>query len=142
MIIGSVRSRRIGFEVGICTVTDTEGVCAVAGNLRFSPDDGHIQLFDQRMLLMHASSFAELRRELIERLDLPRTRDLLTRLGYQQGFPYLHGCDSFLRAGAQDRQLTRYIALSPSGVLDAALARGRREITLQTLRQADNLVPD
>jgi len=31
---------------------------------------------------------------------------------------------------------------SPSGVLDVALARGRREITLQTLRQADNLVPD
>ena len=32
----------------------------LAGHLHFSPDDGHIQLFDQRMLLMHASSFAEL----------------------------------------------------------------------------------
>ena len=58
----------------------------VAEHLRFSPDEGHIQLFGQRMLLMHAKSFAELRRELISRLGLASTRALLTRLGYQQGF--------------------------------------------------------
>ena len=34
----------------------------LAGHLHFSPDAGHIQLFDQRMLLMQAESFAELRR--------------------------------------------------------------------------------
>ncbi|WP_022978030.1 sigma-54-dependent Fis family transcriptional regulator [Nevskia ramosa] len=59
---------------------------AVAEHLRFSPDAGHIQLFGQRMLLMHAQSFAELRRELITRLGLAGTRELLTRLGYRQGF--------------------------------------------------------
>ncbi|MGQ0620041.1 MAG: sigma 54-interacting transcriptional regulator [Panacagrimonas sp.] len=58
----------------------------VGEHLRFSPDAGHIQLFDQRMLLMHAASFAELRRELVERLGLDKARELLTRLGYQQGF--------------------------------------------------------
>ncbi len=55
-------------------------------HLRFSPDAGHIVLFEQRMLLMHASSFAELRRELIEQLGTGKARELFTRLGYQQGF--------------------------------------------------------
>ena len=58
----------------------------VAEHLRFSPDAGHIQLFEQRMLLMHANSFAELRRELIEQLGVAKAREMLTRLGYQQGF--------------------------------------------------------
>ena len=58
----------------------------VAEHLRFSPDAGHIQLFGQRMLLMHAQSFAEMRRELVTRLGLAGARELLTRLGYQQGF--------------------------------------------------------
>ncbi|WP_439639075.1 sigma 54-interacting transcriptional regulator [Nevskia sp.] len=58
----------------------------VAEHLRFSPEAGHIQLFAQRMLLMHANSFAEMRRELIEQLGLARTREMLTRLGYRQGF--------------------------------------------------------
>lgn len=58
----------------------------VAEHLRFSPDEGHIQLFEQRMLLMHADSFAQLRRELIEQLGLAKAREMLTRLGYQQGF--------------------------------------------------------
>src|SRR5262245_27083020 len=57
----------------------------IAEHLRFSPDAGHIQLFGQRMLLMHAKAFAELRRELVERLGLAKTRELLMRLGYQQG---------------------------------------------------------
>lgn len=58
----------------------------LADHLHFSPDTGHIQLFDQRMLLMHASSFAELRRELIGSLGTAKARELLMRLGYQQGF--------------------------------------------------------
>ncbi len=57
----------------------------LAEHLRFSPDSGQIQLFEQRMLLMHAAPFAELRRELIDCLGTARTRELLTRLGYQQG---------------------------------------------------------
>jgi len=58
---------------------------ALARHLRFEPDEGQILLFDQRMLLMHGYSLAELRRELIERLGLETTRALFTRLGYQQG---------------------------------------------------------
>jgi len=61
------------------------GDAALARHLRFAPDDGQILLFDQRMLLMHGYSLAELRRELIERLGLEKTRELFTRLGYQQG---------------------------------------------------------
>ena len=58
----------------------------LAGHLHFSPDDGHIQLFDQRMLLMHAASFAELRREMVSSLGSNKAKELLIRLGYQQGF--------------------------------------------------------
>lgn len=58
----------------------------VAEHLRFSPEAGHIQLFGQRMLLMHADGFAQLRRELIEQLGLGKAREMLTRLGYRQGF--------------------------------------------------------
>lgn len=66
-------------------ITD-ERASLLAEHVHFSPHTGHIQLFDQRMLLMHASSFAALRRELIENLGTDRARELLTRLGYQQGF--------------------------------------------------------
>jgi hypothetical protein len=60
---------------------DTE---LLAGHLHFSPDDGHIQLFDQRMLLMHASSFAELRREMVSSLGSHKAKELLNRLGYSK----------------------------------------------------------
>ena len=53
--------------------------------LRFSPETGHIMLFDQRMLLMHGFSLTELRRELVERMGQPMARGMFTRLGYQQG---------------------------------------------------------
>ncbi|TYL46926.1 sigma-54-dependent Fis family transcriptional regulator [Marinomonas sp. IMCC 4694] len=57
----------------------------LAQYLRFTPDSGHIHLFDQRMLLMHCFSMTSLRQELIERLGLDKTRELFTRIGYQQG---------------------------------------------------------
>ena len=53
--------------------------------LKFDPEKGHVKLFDQRMLLMHGFSMAELRRELIERLGYETARRVFTRLGYQQG---------------------------------------------------------
>jgi transcriptional regulator with GAF, ATPase, and Fis domain len=68
------------------TVEQADDDRTLTQHLRFSPDAGHIVLFDQRMLLMHASSFAELRRELIEQLGTGKARELFTRLGYQQGF--------------------------------------------------------
>lgn len=67
-------------------VPQADGDRLLTEHLRFSPDAGHIVLFDQRMLLMHASSFAELRRELIQQLGMAKARELFQRLGYQQGF--------------------------------------------------------
>jgi transcriptional regulator with GAF, ATPase, and Fis domain len=53
--------------------------------LTFSPGDGRIWLNDQRMLLMHSSSFGFLRQELIERLGRDQARRLLSRTGYHSG---------------------------------------------------------
>ncbi|MBD8493267.1 sigma-54-dependent Fis family transcriptional regulator [Pseudomonas syringae] len=53
--------------------------------LFFSPEDGRIWLNDQRMLLLHSSSFGALRREIIERLGLEQARGLFTRTGYSCG---------------------------------------------------------
>lgn len=58
----------------------------LAKHLHFAPEAGHIQLLGQRMLLMHANSLAELRRELIANLGVAGARPLMKRLGYQQGF--------------------------------------------------------
>ena len=53
--------------------------------LFFSPEDGRIWLNDQRMLLLHSSSFGGLRGEIIERLGLEQARGLFTRAGYASG---------------------------------------------------------
>ncbi|MBK1711110.1 XylR N-terminal domain-containing protein, partial [Marichromatium gracile] len=53
--------------------------------LFFSPEDGRIWLNDQRMLLLHSSSFGALRGEVIERLGLEQARGLFTRTGYASG---------------------------------------------------------
>lgn len=53
--------------------------------LFFSPGDGRIWLEDQRMLLIHSSSFGLLRREINESLGLDKSRDILTRTGYLSG---------------------------------------------------------
>lgn len=57
----------------------------LVSRIHFSPEDGHIWLDDQRMLLLHASGFGVLRRELIETLGTERARGLLTRMGYNSG---------------------------------------------------------
>ena len=54
-------------------------------SLRFSPGDGRIWLNDQRMVLMHASSLGELRRELVESIGVEKARGMLTRVGYASG---------------------------------------------------------
>lgn len=53
--------------------------------LRFSAGSGHIWLDEQRMLLMHARAFAELRRELLDSLGIERARGLLVRMGFASG---------------------------------------------------------
>jgi DNA-binding NtrC family response regulator len=80
------RARRAGAVADKATDDAARLSRTIAEHLRFSPDAGHIQLFGQRMLLMHANSFAQLRRELIEQLGMAKAREMLTRLGYQQGF--------------------------------------------------------
>ncbi|MBU2065003.1 MAG: sigma 54-interacting transcriptional regulator [Gammaproteobacteria bacterium] len=53
--------------------------------LFFSPSDGRIWLNDQRMLLLHSSSFGALRREVIDSLGVEQARGLFTRTGYLSG---------------------------------------------------------
>jgi len=77
---------RSAFELHVHNDSDE----LLARHLRIAPDEGEIRLFDQRMLLMHGYSLAALRRELIERLGLDKTRELFTRLGYQQGVEDSH----------------------------------------------------
>lgn len=57
----------------------------LAAYLHFSPDHGQIQLFDQRMLLMHAGALAQLRHGIVLATGLDGARDLMGRLGWQQG---------------------------------------------------------
>tara|TARA_R110000850_G_scaffold270071_4_gene402871 strand:+ start:11113 stop:12888 length:1776 start_codon:yes stop_codon:yes gene_type:complete len=57
----------------------------ILSRLHFATKDGRIWLDDQRMLLMHASGYGVLRRELIESLGSEHARGLLTRMGYNSG---------------------------------------------------------
>ncbi|HSV70078.1 MAG TPA: sigma 54-interacting transcriptional regulator [Methylibium sp.] len=101
-------------------------------HLRFSPDAGHIVLFDQRMLLMHASSFAELRRELIEQLGTGKARELFTRLGYQQGFEDGQRIrtlcpddrDRMLALGPRLREIEGFVRNQPIDAMRYDVARG------------------
>ncbi|MGH8516634.1 MAG: sigma 54-interacting transcriptional regulator [Panacagrimonas sp.] len=105
-------TRRVKTKVAHASPTgEGRELAAAAGDLathlRFSPDAGHIQLFDQRMLLVHASSFAALRRELIDRLGQTKARELLMRLGYHQG------TDDGRRIRALDTDLNEALRLGP-----------------------------
>lgn len=53
--------------------------------LRFSPREGRIWLDDQRMIMIHLSSFTALRRELIDNFGVDYARGALTRMGYTSG---------------------------------------------------------
>ncbi|MDP3872397.1 MAG: sigma 54-interacting transcriptional regulator [Methyloversatilis sp.] len=92
----------------LTAITDTIDDRGLAKNVHFVPDSGHILLFDQRMLLMHGFSVAALRHELVERLGLDRTRELFTRMGYQQGVE-----DARCLREAEGSDLTRTLALGP-----------------------------
>lgn len=53
--------------------------------LRFNAGSGHIWLDEQRMLLLHAQAFRELRRALLDSLGVERARALLVRMGFASG---------------------------------------------------------
>jgi len=92
--------------------------------LRFSPETGHIMLFDQRMLLMHGFSLTELRRELVERMGQPMARGMFTRLGYQQGIEDHRriresvdgSVETAVRLGPRLRQMEGYVSHTPMEV--------------------------
>lgn len=53
--------------------------------LSFAASNGRIWLDDQRMILLHLSAFAMMRKELVLSLGMDKARDLLTRIGYSAG---------------------------------------------------------
>ncbi|POP54485.1 sigma-54-dependent Fis family transcriptional regulator [Zhongshania marina] len=79
-------------------------------NVRFSPKDGRILLAENRMLLVHASGFGVLRRELIETIGNSEARGLLTRMGYHNG--------------AHDAQLVHNLHKSRSSTIEEFILLG------------------
>lgn len=57
----------------------------LSARLRFNPDDAHIWLEGERMVLLHLAAFSALRRELIEALGIESARKLLYRMGQVSG---------------------------------------------------------
>ncbi|MFZ5491841.1 MAG: sigma 54-interacting transcriptional regulator [Pseudomonadota bacterium] len=57
----------------------------LAEQVRFTPDTGRIWVRDQRGVLLTASVYGALRRELIDRLGPAVARELLSRIGYAEG---------------------------------------------------------
>ena len=81
----------------------------IAARLRFAPEDGRIWLDDERAVLLRASVFAGLRRELLESLGVEKARALLTRVGYSAG-----ARDATLAVSLRgSRQLTDVFAVGP-----------------------------
>lgn len=64
---------------------DMPAIQELSSRLRFSFEDAQIWLDEERMILLHSSSFACLRKELIDSLGIERTRGLLTRMGFAAG---------------------------------------------------------
>lgn len=57
----------------------------LSARLRFSPDDAHIWLESERMVLLHLSALSSLRRELIETAGIEAARRMLYRVGQVSG---------------------------------------------------------
>ncbi|MFC2995951.1 sigma 54-interacting transcriptional regulator [Acinetobacter sichuanensis] len=64
---------------------NSPGIAEIASKLKFSFDTGEIWLDEERMILLHSSSFIELYKELINTLGSQRARGVLTRIGYASG---------------------------------------------------------
>ena len=58
---------------------------SLGGNLELVITDGKIHLVDQRMVLLHTSTMASLRKELTDTLGLDRAKGVLMRMGYSSG---------------------------------------------------------
>ncbi|MHA3058983.1 sigma 54-interacting transcriptional regulator [Acinetobacter sp. ANC 5584] len=64
---------------------DLLGIQEVASRLGFSFKTGQIWLDEERMMLMHSSAMATLRKELIDSVGFDRARGIFTRFGYASG---------------------------------------------------------
>ncbi|AJQ95722.1 sigma-54-dependent Fis family transcriptional regulator [Gynuella sunshinyii] len=94
--------------------------------LSFSPGDGRIWLNDQRMQLIHTSSFGVLRREMIEAFGMQRARGIMTRTGYA--------------SGARDAELMR--KRWPGAELTSVLIAGTQLHALEGAVQVETLSVD
>ena len=83
-----------------------QDVTDLSARVRFNPADGQVWLDNQRMLLIHLSSMASLRKELVDSLGVEVARGLLNRMGYN--------------SGARDAEIARRIR-PDQGWLDAFL---------------------
>jgi len=72
--------------------------------LRFEEGLGKIWLDDQRMLLLHSTSFSALRDELFKALGLVRANSLMWRMGYASGQSDAHFARK-IRPGATDDEV-------------------------------------
>lgn len=102
-------------------------------HLTFTPERGEVRFLDQRILLMHTEPFGELRHELIERLGVETTQELLARMGYQQGFAdglkvkALYGSESLSRQlalGPRVRELEGFVKNLPIEHMELDPANG------------------
>lgn len=57
----------------------------LTARLRFNPDDAHIWLEDERMMLVHLGAFARLRQEVIELCGIDQARRIFGRMGAASG---------------------------------------------------------
>ncbi len=63
----------------------SDSTIGLRSRLRFCSETGQIWLHEHRMLLMHAETYAQLRRELIDTLGMDRAKGLIMRMGYASG---------------------------------------------------------
>lgn len=67
------------------SVEEYPDIADIARRVSFDPATGNIWLHDQRMVMLHGSSFGEFRRVLIDNLGKKKARETLTLIGYQAG---------------------------------------------------------
>jgi DNA-binding NtrC family response regulator len=87
------RARFTSFELTEATGTRTTlarpgvlpDISDLSARVRFSPEEGHIWLGDQRALLLNIETFVSLRRQLIEAVGPRRAREIFFRMGHAAG---------------------------------------------------------
>jgi len=122
-------SHKVGLETGRLAMDNGDdaaqpssrpAIADLAARLRFALNDGRIWLDTQRVALIHMSTLASLRRELIDTLGAEEARGVLVRMGYASGArdailarklrPQHAGRDAFL-VGPQLRLLQGVVSM-------------------------------